>query len=769
MKSSKYIVKRERCRKITLLISIFIVLIILVYLYFTNRLYLLTYDNFDSFLIDLDSFEKWIMSASLLPFIFLNIFFTKVYNLLFPDNSDHILRNTETILDNQEKHEQSFKIIQSKIDDLFKSSNIDVFKLKKYLNLLEFDSRIDIVLRSIHVWYTEKKISGEEKELLDALAINIVKIIKLKSIEVGILNSSESKGEQQYLSEMLLEFKKGNGQEIKNIYYKVKKSSFPKLIIILKEAIELTESLLAIVETKELYEELISLELSPENLNNFARFLEKFNFIDEGINYYKHSIELQKKSIGHMSIRERSNYALTHNNLGNLFLQKKNFHLALECYDEALQIKRNLVEENPVKYSESLAKTLNGIGSLYSEKLEFKQSLNFYLEAYEIRKEIYYKNKTIDSLKLYEHSANNLGHLYFLQKEYDLALEKLNEALRNSRELYANDPNCYAGFLASTLNNLGNLHVNRIEHGQAYDYYIEAITIRRKLAQENPRFYRPHVSATLTGLGDLKYDMFEYNKAIEYYEESLDIMNDFSKENPDTYLPEVSIILGRLGSSFSKINNHKRSIKCYEESLKIDRNLSSDNPTLYLPKISTGYHNLAYQYNIIGEINKAFEKYNEAIEIKRELVKKDPKVYLSGLAVSLNSLAILLLNQGDFQESLIKHKEALKIRKELAQDAPLVFSQEVASTLGNISTVLYNSNNYNLSHKKHDEALMIFKESAKRNPKVYGIDYANFLIKGVDLFKKDKNDLVKARAILENFPNVVKAESLLVVINRLEK
>ncbi len=108
------------------------------------------------------------------------------------------------------------------------------------------------------------------------------------------------------------------------------------------------------------------------------------------------------------------------------------------------------------------------------------------------------------------------------------------------------------------------------------------------------------------------------------------------------------------------------------------------------------------------------------------------------------------------------------IYQELAKENPRTYLPYVATTLNNLAVLQKAKNEFPQALEKYQEALKIYQELAKENPRTYGIDYAQMLIMGVVLFAKDPADLNKAKKILQDFPDVYKAQSLLEFIKSLE-
>jgi len=519
---------------ISIFFSALILLGIITYLYFTNRLSYVFISEFDYLLDNLTKLEIWILSGSLIAVVALSLltnwFSSFLYGYIFPSSDKKILNNTEEII-------KTVSESKLKIEELLKKSKIDSRDIEQYLKELPIKKGEDETESKINEWYKISKISSDEKDLLFVIISVIFEQIKVLSQEINNLKLKGKPEIAEFLESIQKYFTEGNADKIKEAYFSKKEKLKNENIIILKQSIKATETLFAIKETKDLYQELISLEPSANNYFQFACFLQNLNYFNEAANYYQ-----------------------------------------------------------------------------------------------------------------------------------------------------------------------------------------EALRIRRELVKENPRTYLPDVAMTLNNLAVLQMDKNEFPQALEKYEEALKIYRELAKENPRTYLPDVATTLNNLAILHSAKNEFPQALEKYEEALKIRRELAKENPRTYLPNVATTLNNLAILQKDKNEFPQALEKYEEALKIYRELAKENPRTYLPNLAITLNNLAGLQKDKNEFPQALEKYEEALKIRRELANE----------------------------------------------NPRTYEIDYAQTLVMGVDLFKKDKGDLKKAKRMLEKYPNAYQAQKLLEIIKGLE-
>jgi len=409
-----------------------------------------------------------------------------------------------------------------------------------------------------------------------------------------------------------------------------------------------------------------------------------------------------------------------------------------------------VITETIFKQNEKLSEEIDSL------KLHGKNEIAQILEKIQISftnkdasgiKNIYFERKEKlrqETITILKQSINSTEALFAYKETQDLFQELL--------KLDPSAQNYFAfAFFSETYNFLED----------AEKYYKEALKIYRELAKENPRTHLPDVATTLNNLAVLHSIKNEFPRALEEYDEALKIRRELAKENPRTYLPDLASTLNSMAVLHSNKNEFPQALEEYDEALKIRRELAKENPRTHLPDVATTLNNLATFHYIKNEFTRALEEYNEALKIRRELAKENPRTYLPDLALTLNNLGVLHTDKNEFTRALEEYNEALKIRRELAKENPRTYLPDVAKTLSNLAMVNSYKNEFPQALVEYNEALKIYRELAKENPEPFDIEYSRMLIMGVDLFGKEKEDLKEARRILEQYPNVYRAQKLL--------
>ena len=128
-------------------------------------------------------------------------------------------------------------------------------------------------------------------------------------------------------------------------------------------------------EAEKHYKQAVTIFPSYDSCYTIASFYYNLNKFHEGIEYYKHCLNLA-------DIPE--NKAAILNDMGNAQLNNTDFTKAEASYQEALKIYRQLAKENPNAYLPKVAMTLNNLAMFYQDDVPNKKlSLKYANETVE--------------------------------------------------------------------------------------------------------------------------------------------------------------------------------------------------------------------------------------------------------------------------------------------------------------------------------------------------------------------------------------------------
>ncbi|MGK7921654.1 MAG: tetratricopeptide repeat protein [Trichodesmium sp.] len=430
----------------------------------------------------------------------------------------------------------------------------------------------------------------------------------------------------------------------------------------------------------------------------FETAIEQFRTgkFDEALETYKQVLTIRKES------GDQGGIAQTLNNMGDVYLNQREYTKALDVLQQALTIRRQ------IKDNSGVAETLNLIGFVYQRQREFSQALNLHQEALDISQtetdrpnegeslhniaavkasqgqleqalEFYQQALTIreevgDRRNL-GRTLNNIGVVYFSRGNYDEALETYQKALKARREI-----NDSAG-VGRLLNNIGFVYREQGEDAEALKYFQQAVAMLESIGDQKS------VGRIYGFMGALYQKQEEASKALTAYEKSLE-----AAKNAEDKTAELEA-LSYLGDAYYEVGENTKAKSIYEEVLGFYQE-SEDKAGE--GKVMLG---LGKVYDSLGDNQKAKEFLLKALPINKEVGEK------SVIAENMNALGAAYYSSGDYSIALNYHKMALN-------NLP---NQEdknvVAIAYQGIGDSLYQLKQYPQALENLEQALTIYKES----------------------------------------------------------
>lgn len=267
------------------------------------------------------------------------------------------------------------------------------------------------------------------------------------------------------------------------------------------------------------------LELS--RINTF-----RFNFT-EGANYLEKRISIDTTNIRWQI--EAGKYIADH----------------LNEYDRALNIYQQALGRCKSKTNSKQCADLHyEIGDLYIDKKQYSKALDNYSEALNIYKDIFDEDHKLIALTLYK-----IGIVHHRQKHHNMALEHLFEALnKQQKTLQKNDPD-----IAETYHTIGHEYYHRGDMVSALYFYFKAAEIKESIIGRNKlstAYVYKDIGLALYNKGDLQSAITYYKLAEPTLEETL------GKDHEST-----RGIYYDIGNAYSKREEYDQALVYFERIL----------------------------------------------------------------------------------------------------------------------------------------------------------------------------------------------------------
>ena len=224
-------------------------------------------------------------------------------------------------------------------------------------------------------------------------------------------------------------------------------------------------------------------------------------------------------------------------------------------YEKAKKLFESQREEEEKREKEH-AETAYNLGNVYFVELDFQKALDAYLDAVRLAPD--------NSIYLYM-----AGYTFDRIAQYDKAIEYFGKALKFGLKTFGEDhPD-----IATIWNNYGLAWKEKGEYDKAIAYYEKALKSNLKNFGED----HPEVATIWCNLGDAWNAKGQYDKAIEYHEKALTSgFKTFGEDHPN-----VAIIWNSYGSVWKEKGQYDKAIAYYEQALKSNlKTFGEDHPSV---------------------------------------------------------------------------------------------------------------------------------------------------------------------------------------------
>ena len=417
---------------------------------------------------------------------------------------------------------------------------------------------------------------------------------------------------------------------------------------------------------------------------------------DDALEFLSKSLKLKEALYGNNHLEIAKSYS----NIGMTYFDMGMYDNAMDYYNKCLFIRKN----NNSSTILDLINVEDKIASLLRELGKYQEALNKFEDIVSILEKMDINEVGDDLAREY----NNLGHIYYVNADYDMAKQLYEKALKIWVEIYGEQhPN-----LAMLYNNMGALYSRLGEYANALHYEQKAIEIGEKAFGESS----PNLIAFYVTLGSAHEQMGQYSKALGCYEIALDICSVMNGEEH----PTMAVIYNNIGAVFSNVKMYESALKYYQKALAIQKKiygeevnadiaktygnlgvlyadmkeyvLALENITISKqmnqkllgenhPSLGVDYQNIASIYADMGESAKAREYYRKAEDIyKSNFGEIHPRV--AGL---YNSMGTQYYRVKRYRESLDCYHKSVNMRIQIYGDTSTI----VAETYMNMSNVFY--------------------------------------------------------------------------------
>ncbi|WP_426591754.1 CHAT domain-containing protein [Dapis sp. BLCC M229] len=428
-------------------------------------------------------------------------------------------------------------------------------------------------------------------------------------------------------------------------------------------------------EALETYEQVLTIRKELGDQGGIAQTLNNIGDVYINQREYSKALDVLQKALTiRRQINDRSGVGETLNLIGFVYQRQREFSQALNLHQEALDISEAISDR------QNEGESLHNIGAVKASQRQLDQALKFYQEALTIREEV-------DDRRDLGRTLNNMGVVYFNQGNYDKALETYQKALTVRREI-----NDSAG-VGRLLNNIGFVYREKDENSEAIKYFQQAVVMLESVGDQRS------VGRIYGFIGALYQKEGEESEALAAYEKGLEAAK--VAEDKTGQLEALSY----LGDAYYEIGENAKAKSIYEAALAFYEKEEEDRAAEGEAMIGLGK-----VYNRLGENQKAKQILLKSLPINKKVGEK------SVIAANMNALGEAYYSSGDYSIALNYHKLALDNLPDKDD------KNAVAIAYQGIGDALFELKQYPQALENLEQALAIYKENEKtaKAGRIYG-------------------------------------------------
>ncbi|MGD1714300.1 CHAT domain-containing protein [Dapis sp. BLCC M172] len=371
---------------------------------------------------------------------------------------------------------------------------------------------------------------------------------------------------------------------------------------------------------------------------------------DEALETYEQVLTIRKE------LGDQGGIAQTLNNIGDVYINQREYSEALDVLQKALTIRRQINDRSGV------AETLNLIGFVYQRQREFSQALNLHQEALDISQAVSDRSKEGESL-------HNIGAVKASQRQLDQALEFYQEALIIREEVGDRRD------VGRTLNNMGVVYFNQGNYDKALEKYQKALSVRREINDS------AGVGRLLNNIAFVYREKGENSEALKYFKQAVAMLESVGDQR------SVGRIYGFMGALYQKEGEESQALAAYEKGLEAAK-VAEDKPGQL-----EALNYLGDAYYEVGENDKAKSSYEAALVFYKE-------------AEDSAAEGKTMVGLGKVYDSLGENQKAKQILlKSLPINKKVGDKSVIAANMNALGEVYYSSGDYSIALNYHKLAL----------------------------------------------------------------
>ncbi|WP_375560434.1 tetratricopeptide repeat protein [Bernardetia sp. OM2101] len=357
-------------------------------------------------------------------------------------------------------------------------------------------------------------------------------------------------------------------EQIQELYKKleaVRNITPPNAVEVVRLAASLSEELFVKGRLKESFEMGQVIAQNIEKIND-----DKENYQIKGVGYsnigfIQSSNGNNIEAINHLNKAKYYLEAIQSQYLAELYMRLGSVYWGLGNYDDGLKLTREgFLMAEKLQLSRTIGFSSYLLGGFFIDLKDYEQAQFYYQRAYSVFEEMKEKNGQ-------GRAINGLANVYYLKKEYDLALENGYKAL----EIHISDS--HKTSISRDYNDLGKIYAAKKEYEKAFAYYGKALQIRLE-----GNFYMAAVT-TLSEIGSLHLELSNTKEAITFFKKAI---QEAEKLEAKAKLFRIHLLISH---AYKEIKNYEKAFFHLEKYNEIKELALGDENSVRIKNLETQF------------------------------------------------------------------------------------------------------------------------------------------------------------------------------------
>lgn len=459
---------------------------------------------------------------------------------------------------------------------------------------------------------------------------------------------------------------------------------------------------------------------------------------EEGVTLAQEAVKIYEKS----NERREMPYAL--NILGILHQRSGNREEALLTFRTAIAQQRELISQDPTntRHKAVLAAICNSLSIELYVRGTINESLDLDREFLDIRRELYAVDPDTYAGRYAAFGLNLYGFRLWQVRQVSKAEPFYREALRIYEELEKKEPGGWTYRSSDTMFNLAYVLVALERIDEAESVISKAIQFSEDYTKRAGRMsysLRPLAYELSGSVLQLYSRTFRVEMTESLISNVCEIFEQYERSGQLYELSE-GIALNNIGASRLYLNRLSGTRNILEKASSLIEKHREFQLVISKNTFAVSLCNLAILSKREGQLKNANEFYLQALSIFDEIAHLIPSVFQQNLAVTLSNYSVLLRKMNLLDEAESRLSQAIQIEREYAEIEPYLYEPILAISLNNQGILLYASNSLPKAEESLNEAVRLRRRLAARTPEMHQAGLAVSLHNlGVLLMKTGKS------------------------------